>query len=124
MARCSEAFCRALEEYPRYLEDSQAAHVRDLGYQFLDLFQAMHSVNMQAGQQCYHMLRKVHTFAHLLDDLATEKLNPRTFSGWVDETFMHHIIEMSTGKEMDSLPSAVVRCWCTQALIRWQSTFA
>ena len=63
------------------------------------------------------------TSFHVLDDLKVEKLNPRCFSGWCDETFMHHVVEMSSGKELDALPSAVAQGWCVQALARWQSSF-
>ena len=123
LAWTTQAFSRALEEAPRYLDDSQASHIHKLGYQFLALYCGLHRINAASGTKVYHMLRKTHTFAHLLDDVLVEKLNPRHFSAWTDETFLHHVVQMCSGKELDGLPAAALLGWCTQAVARWQSEF-
>ncbi len=102
------------------MEESDIERIRTDGHSILEIYR---SFNIEMGYPMYHMLRKAHQFIHLLDDLAIDKLNPRFYTAWLDETFMRWVTGMCRNKVEATLPQAVLRGWLAMVGERWLSKF-
>jgi hypothetical protein len=109
LAWCQRDLCQILEAAPRYMVEPHLSNFTARARMFLDLYLAFAEEFRGTGR--WHCIRKVHTFAHLIDDVGLDKLNPRFYSGWTDETLMHHVVVMSSGKDSRTVSETVLRCW-------------
>ena len=119
-----QELCRLFETSPRYLRPEDVTKIRKVGFEFVDLYLSLHEEAINADVLQYHMLRKIHTYLHALDDLAEDRLNPRHYSGWTDESFMRFVIDMCKNKQTETLPSAVLQGWRGMVHDRWARTFS
>ena len=84
-------FLQTIEHAPRYLDDDSIEKIKRAGNDYLERY-----VSYAKDQStAWKLVRKVHTLAHLLEDMATgDRLNCKFFSGWTDETLMGKVITM------------------------------
>ena len=106
-----EELCFAFEDASRYLQDCHVKRITTASVQFLDLYTSFCQESADAGVMEWHLLRKVHPYMHLVDDLAAERFNPRSYSGWTDEGFMHHVVAMFAGHHASSAVQNGLEAW-------------
>jgi hypothetical protein len=89
---------------------------------FSTLYTAFAEECLRLDQCRWHLLRKMHPFIHLFEDIAVDRLNPRHFSGWTDETFMHHVVSMAAGKDTRTAINNVLSGWWAMVRERWRDS--
>jgi hypothetical protein len=109
LAWCQREISQVLEEAPRYMVEPYLSRFVLASKQFLDLYVSF----CEEFKDCHRwaLLRKVHTFAHLVDDVQLDLLNPRYYSGWTDETLMCKVVQMGAGRDCRTLSETVLRSW-------------
>ena len=108
--------CLALERAPRYLvHQEDLDNIQKAGGDFVDLYVSLSEKARENGVNRWKLLRKVHTFIHQLEDMLADRLNPRHYSGWTDESLMNRVVKMAT--DVDS------RTALLNVLVGWWPAF-
>lgn len=101
--------CVVLEAAPRYMIEPHLSNFTTASTQFLELYTAL--CESFQGTNRWNLARKVHTFAHMIDDVRGDLLNPRFYSGWTDETLMHKVVVMTFKRDCRTASETVLRSW-------------
>ena len=89
--------------------------IQKAGGDFVDLYVSVSDKARENGVHRWKLLRKVHTFIHQLEDMLADRLNPRHYSGWTDESLMYRVVKMAT--DVDS------RTALLNVLVGWWPAF-
>ena len=111
MAWAQNELVEALEEAPRYLVEPYHSRVVRAGELFKEVFAALAEPALDEGRKQWKYLRKFHPFLHLLDDMASERLNCRYWSCWTDETLMGQVITMISDQDVRTATLNVLSAW-------------
>ena len=101
----------SMEQAPRYLFGQFLDRVSRAGDEFLTLYVSFCLEFKAAEPPRWKALRKLHPFVHMMEDLALDRLNPRFFAGWTDESLMGKVVHMAYGQNMRSAPLNVLTAW-------------
>ena len=114
-------FCEALEQAPRYLYEPYMSRVVRAGERLLLTYRALGELAKGSTPPAWNILRKTHTFDHMLRDLQRDRLNPRFFSGWCDEGLMGKVVQMAGGQSFRQASSNVIQAWWPMFVERQRS---
>ena len=102
----------ALEAAPRYLVNpDDLRRITSAAYAFLDLYVGLAEAERARGSTKWNLLRKVHPFIHMIEDMNQDLHNPRFYSGWTDETLMNKVVKMASDSDSRSAICNVLTSW-------------
>ena len=101
----------SFEQSPRYVVEPFMTRITTAADRFSTMYLSLVEEHKDTSPQVWKPLRKIHTFVHMIEDLQLDKLNPRLFGGWTDESLMGKVVRMVAGQHGTSACSNILVSW-------------
>ena len=103
--------CKALEESPRYLEQRHLTRILQAMDTVAKLYVALHEAAAERGEKRWKLIRKIHPWMHLMQDMEKDMMNCRCYSCWTDESMMNLVVRMVRDQDNRGAISNVFTAW-------------